>query len=175
MMEEVIKKVRYTEIDTEIGILTVAKTDNGVCWISFGSNEDTLYQLKIWAKKWLNTDQIIKVDNELSEIKNQLVDYFNGTIKNFDLELDIYGTPFQKLVWESLLNIPYGEVRSYKDIAIQINSPKSVRAVGGANQNNPLPIIVPCHRVIGSNGNLVGYAGGIDIKRNLLKLEGYIK
>lgn len=174
-VEDIVKKVYYSEVDTEIGILTVAKTDNGVCWINFGSNEDTLYQLKAWTKRWLNTDQLTKSDNELSEVKNQLIDYFTGKRKVFDLSLDIYGTSFQKLVWENLLNIPYGEVRSYKDIAAIINSPKSVRAVGGANQNNPLPIIMPCHRVIGSNGNLVGYAGGIDVKRSLLELEGYIK
>ncbi|WP_339064193.1 methylated-DNA--[protein]-cysteine S-methyltransferase [Tepidibacillus marianensis] len=89
------------------------------------------------------------------------------------MPVDLYGTAFQKLVWQSLITIPYGQVRSYKDIAIQINAPKAVRAIGGANHQNPVPIIIPCHRVIGTNGNLVGYGGGIEIKKSLLTLEGY--
>lgn len=83
----------------------------------------------------------------------------------------MYGTPFQRMVWDQLLLIPYGETRSYKDIANAIKSPKSVRAVGGANHHNPVPIIVPCHRVVGSNGALVGYGGGLSIKEALLDLE----
>ncbi|OEF98986.1 [Fe-S]-binding protein [Vulcanibacillus modesticaldus] len=172
-MKESSRVVYYTEMDSKIGPLTIAATNKGVCWIDFGKIEDTLYYLQRWAKRWINTEQVVFAQNELDDVKRQLHEYFNRDRKEFDLDVDLYGTPFQKLVWESLLMIPYGEVRTYKDIAIQINSPQSVRAIGGANHNNPVPIIVPCHRVIGSNGNLVGYGGGIEIKKILLELEGY--
>ena len=167
--------IYYCEMDSKVGPITIASTKKGVCWLEFGYNEKTINLLKIWAKKWMNTDQVIKGQDELDEAKKQLTEYFNKEREKFELEIDFYGTPFQNLVWESLLNIPYGEVRSYKDIAILINDSKSVRAIGGANHNNPIPIIVPCHRVIGSNGNLVGYGGGLKIKQFLLELEGYIK
>lgn len=167
------KALYYAELDTKIGLITIATTEKGVCWLDFGCNEKTINQLKIWAKKWANIEQVLEAQNELDDVKKQLTEYFNKKRKQFDLHIDLYGTSFQKLVWESLLTIPYGEVRSYKDIAKLINMPKSVRAVGGANHNNPIPIIVPCHRVIGSNGNLVGYGGGVEIKQFLLELEGY--
>jgi len=101
-----------------------------------------------------------------------LAEYFDGKRRRFDLPVDLYGTPFQLRVWRELKKIPYGEVRSYKELARAIGSPKAVRAVGGANNKNPVPILVPCHRVIGSNGSLVGYGGGLSIKEYLLKLEG---
>ena len=101
----------------------------------------------------------------------QLKEYFSGTRKSFDLPLELNGTNFQKKVWNALLDIPYGETRSYKDIAEQIGNPKAVRAVGGANHKNKLMIIVPCHRVIGANGSLTGYAGGVKAKARLIELE----
>lgn len=107
-------------------------------------------------------------------IKNaalQIDEFLNGLRKNFDLPLAPAGTHFQREVWKSLLQIPYGETRSYKDIAISINNPKSYRAVGMANNKNPIMIVIPCHRVIGSNGNLVGYGGGLNIKEILLNIE----
>ncbi len=163
----------YTELDTKIGPITVASTKRGICWLNIGCNEKTINQLRIWVKKWTNIEQILEAHNKLDDIKVQLIEYFDRKRTQFDLDLDLYGTSFQKLVWKSLLTIPYGEVRSYKEIAKLINMPKSVRAVGGANHNNPISIIVPCHRVIGSNGNLVGYGGGLEIKHFLLELEGY--
>ena len=102
---------------------------------------------------------------------DQLKEYFGGARKSFDLPLEMNGTEFQLKVWNELCNIPYGEIRSYKDIAEKIGNPKAVRAVGGANHKNKLMIIVPCHRVIGADGSLTGYAGGIDAKEKLLKLE----
>ena len=93
--------------------------------------------------------------------------------KNFDIEIEMIGTEFQKKVWKELLNIPYGETRSYKDIAIAIGNGKACRAVGNANNKNPIAIIVLCHRVVGSNGSMTGYAGGLDIKEKLLKIEKY--
>ena len=101
----------------------------------------------------------------------QLDEYFRGVRRNFDLPLCPHGTEFQKKVWQALLKIPYGEVCSYIDIANEIGSAKAFRAVGGANNKNPIPIIIPCHRVIGKNGKLVGYAGGLEIKKFLLEIE----
>jgi len=99
--------------------------------------------------------------------------YLGGQLKEFDLPLMPEGTPFMKNVWQKLLDVPYGQTASYKDIAIAVGTPKGVRAVGQANNRNPIPIIIPCHRIIGSNGDLVGYGGGLDMKRRLLGLEGY--
>lgn len=107
----------------------------------------------------------------LVEAQRQLEEYFAGTRERFDLPLDFDGTDFQRQVWQALLTIPFGETRSYAQIARQIGSPKAVRAVGAANGRNPISIIAPCHRVIGSNGKLTGFAGGMKAKAFLLKLE----
>jgi methylated-DNA-[protein]-cysteine S-methyltransferase len=108
----------------------------------------------------------------LAEAEAQLREYFAGTRTRFDLPLDAEGTDFQKRVWEQLLAIPFGETRTYGEIARAIGSPNAVRAVGGANGRNPLSIVAPCHRVIGGNGTLTGFAGGLEAKRYLLALEG---
>ena len=105
------------------------------------------------------------------EAARQLEEYFQGKRKTFKLPLKLKGTEFQKLVWDALLTIPYGETRSYSEIACQIGRPKASRAVGMANHRNPVAIVVPCHRVIGKNGSLTGYAGGLDKKEKLLDLE----
>ena len=107
----------------------------------------------------------------LQRVKKQLEEYFVGQRQQFDLPLDFQGTDFQQQVWKALLTIPYGETRSYKEIALQIGNEKAVRAVGAANGKNPISIIAPCHRVIGSSGALVGFAGGLDKKQILLSLE----
>ncbi len=109
----------------------------------------------------------------LSEAERQLHAYFAGELRRFDLPLDMVGTEFQKRVWRELETIPYGETRSYRQIAEGIGAPRAVRAVGAANGSNPLPIVIPCHRVIGSGGKLVGYGGGLPLKRRLLELEGW--
>lgn len=114
------------------------------------------------------------IDQETPLIKraySQLLEYFDGKRKVFDLPLAPQGTSFQQDVWEALQSIPYGSNKSYKDIAYQIDNIKALRAVGNANHRNPIEIIIPCHRVIGTNGNLVGYAHGLDIKEKLLQLE----
>ena len=108
----------------------------------------------------------------LDAARTQLEEYFAGERRTFSVPLDARGTAFQHQVWQALRQIPYGEVRSYRDIAISLGKEKAVRAVGAANGRNPLPIIVPCHRVIGSDGSLTGFAGGIEAKRTLLELEG---
>jgi methylated-DNA-[protein]-cysteine S-methyltransferase len=110
-------------------------------------------------------------DKAFSDAIDQLDAYFAGERREFDLELDLVGTNFQRRVWEALLTIPYGETRSYGYIAEQIGSPGAFRAVGLANGRNPIGIIVPCHRVIGANGSLIGYGGGLERKRTLLELE----
>ena len=107
----------------------------------------------------------------LLKVKQQLEQYFAGQRQQFNLPLDFQGTDFQQQVWRALLTIPYGETRRYKDIALQIGNEKAVRAVGAANGRNPISIIAPCHRVIGSGGALVGFAGGLDKKQILLSLE----
>lgn len=107
----------------------------------------------------------------LQQAKAELYDYFQGKRTHFELPLEFYGTEFQKKVWAELLKIPYGQTRSYLDIATALDNPKAVRAVGAANGKNPISIIAPCHRVIGKNGTLVGFAGGLEVKDQLLKLE----
>lgn len=108
----------------------------------------------------------------IKEAHRQLDDYLAGELKEFSLPLAPHGTDFTKSVWKHLCDIPYGETRSYKDIAIAAGNSKAVRAVGQANNRNPIPIFIPCHRVIGINGKLVGYGGGLEIKEKLLELEG---
>ncbi|QIB66172.1 methylated-DNA--[protein]-cysteine S-methyltransferase [Kineobactrum salinum] len=111
-------------------------------------------------------------DSVLQRARYQLQEYFAGTRRHFDLPLAPRGSPFQQQVWQVLQSIPYGELRSYRDIALALRRPTASRAVGAANGRNPLPIVIPCHRVIGSNGQLTGYAGGLDLKHTLLCLEG---
>ena len=134
----------------------------GICGLSFGASSE-------------NEDVLEEETALLSEAKRQLLEYFAGERKKFEVPLSMHGTKFQMRDWEELLAIPYGETRSYGEIARAIGCPKGSRAVGMANRNNPIAIIVPCHRVIGSNGSLTGYAGknkALDIKEYLLKLEG---
>ncbi len=107
----------------------------------------------------------------LLETQKQLSEYFAGKRQQFGLPLDFEGTEFQQKVWQALLSIPFGETRSYRDIAAQVGNVKAVRAVGAANGKNPISIIVPCHRVVGANGKLVGFAGGLENKDILLKIE----
>ncbi len=134
--------------------------------IELSHKDDILYGLNFVSKLNGNTSAFGKLVNA------QLQEYFNGKRKYFDVPYKLIGTPFQINVWNALAKIPYGQTRSYKDIAINVASPKGFRAVGMANNKNPISIIVPCHRVIGSNGSLVGYGGGLDIKIKLLQLEG---
>ncbi|OBI07700.1 cysteine methyltransferase [Mycolicibacter heraklionensis] len=113
----------------------------------------------------------IRDDTAFPEVAEQLAAYFAGELTEFDVTLEMAGTEFQRRVWTALLTIPYGQTRSYGQLASQVGSPSASRAVGLANGRNPISIIVPCHRVIGSNGSLTGYGGGIDRKRTLLDLE----
>ncbi len=135
-------------------------------------NDHTLNFVGFGQKGDADAKRITEPDNAL--IKNtfkQFDEYFAGKRKHFDLPYALEGTDFQKSAWEALCTIPYGETRSYKDMAIAIGNPQSCRAVGLANNKNPISIIVPCHRVIASSGHLAGYGGGVEIKQKLLDLE----
>jgi len=114
---------------------------------------------------WINST------TRFSKALNQLEAYFNGSLKTFDLDLDIQGTQFQKSVWQELLKIPYGETINYGEMARRIGNPNACRAVGMANGKNPISIIIPCHRVIGKDGSLTGFGGGMGVKKQLLELE----
>jgi len=141
-------------INTEIGPLSITMIDNAVSRIDFVESVDS---------------EIIP--SEMICIADELKDYLKGERKDFTFDLFIEGTTFQKQVWSELVNIPYGETRTYKAIAEAIGNPKAVRAVGGANNKNKIPIVIPCHRVIGADGSLTGYAGGVEIKKELLRIE----
>lgn len=152
--------VYYDEFSSPIGNLKIFERDGKIIEIAFEKDEI------------LNNEAIKKESKIIKICKKELEEYFLGVRKKFSLEMiKLEGTEFQLKVWNELLNIPYGERVSYKYIAEKIASPKGYRAVGNANNKNPIPIIVPCHRVVGSDKKLVGYAGGLDIKEFLLKLE----
>lgn len=163
------------EMNSPLGTLTIVATDHGVCHIHFGELVTSMATLNAWLKKQGRKGEIIRCEETLRPICEQLEDYFSGKRCTFDIPLDLCGTPFQKKVWNALKEIGYGETRSYKEVAQEVGAPKAVRAIGGANNKNPIPIIIPCHRVIGSNGNMVGYGGGLDKKEILLSLEGAIE
>ncbi len=144
-----------------IGSLTLMGDESGLRHILF---EKERYQVAIQDDWQKNPDFFVPV-------KKQLRAYFKGELKEFDLNLAPDGTVFQQKVWRALQNIPYGELVSYKTIADTIGNPKAVRAVGAANGKNPLPVVVPCHRVIGSDGSLTGFGGGLPTKQKLIDLE----
>ncbi|WP_426451014.1 methylated-DNA--[protein]-cysteine S-methyltransferase [Paenibacillus sp. S-38] len=167
------KAIRYHEIESPIGILTLGASSEGLCQIEFGSFAENESRLRDWSGRQFGTDAWERDPAELAVAADQLRRYFAGDLQVFELPLDLRGTPFQVRVWQELTAIPYGAACSYKQIAEAIGSPKAVRAVGGANNRNPVPIIVPCHRVIGAAGAMVGYGGGLSIKTFLLGLEGF--
>lgn len=150
-------------IDSPVGPLQLVASGGGLVAILWGAEDRQRVPLNIVAE-----DQAHAV---LCETEHQLRDYFAGQRQVFDLPLDFIGTDFQQKVWQALLTIPFGETRSYAEIARQIGHPTAVRAVGAANGRNPISIVAPCHRVVGSNGALTGFAGGLAVKDFLLKLE----
>ena len=152
----------YDYFDTGlIGRLTLAADEAGLRYIYFPKGRNT----RPIPADWRRRPEFFK------ETGRQLRAYFSGELKRFDLPLAPEGTAFQRQVWEALTRIPYGAVVSYKAIAEAVGRPKAVRAVGGANGKNPIPIVVPCHRVIGSNGTLTGFGGGLETKSRLIELE----
>jgi len=147
-----------------VGELRLVASDTGLAAILWPSEDPRRVRLN-------NVTAAPRHHPILAETRRQLKEYFAGQRQAFTLPLEFVGTPFQRQVWAALLTIPYGETRSYSDIARQIGSPAAVRAVGAANGRNPISIVAPCHRVIGTNGKLTGFAGGLDAKRWLLSLE----
>lgn len=150
---------RYIQyLETPSGLLMLTSTKSvliGVKWVEEKNREET------------------ESRPILEQTKSQLNEYFQGLRKDFNLSLDIRGTAFQKRVWHVIRQIPYGQLRSYQDIANALDNPSAPRAVGRANNKNPLAIIIPCHRVIGTNGLLTGYVGGLEVKKDLINLEKF--
>ena len=161
----------YKYIQTPLGKYLLAENGKGITFLEHVASElDPRIEKEIAAGEMVEADTPLLLEGE-----RQLQAYFNGERKEIDLPLDAAGTPpFQLKVWEALRQIPYGETRSYKDIAIAVENPKGVRAIGMANNRNPISIITPCHRVIGTSGKLVGYAGGLHLKEYLLNHEAKV-
>ncbi len=169
----------YGYLPSPIGKLLLAATERGLCRMDFEeglAEEVELASLAAWAAKLdgvpAGAVELVQGGGYIPQAIKELEEYFRGERTVFTVPADVRGTPFQQRVWQALVDIPYGTVCSYKDIAERIGSPKAVRAVGGANNRNPLPVIVPCHRVVGAAGHMVGYGGGLPIKETLLRLEG---
>jgi methylated-DNA-[protein]-cysteine S-methyltransferase len=154
----------YTIVDSPVGKLTLGASNTGLAAVLWDNDRPQVVSLTRAAESHEHP--------VLVETARQLEEYFAMARKSFDLPLDFGGTEFQRKVWNALLTIPYGETRSYGQIARQIGHPDAVRAVGAANGKNPISIVVPCHRVIGSTGSLTGFGGGLSAKAQLLELEG---
>lgn len=154
--------IHFLRMDTPIGVLTMAADAHGLLRIDFPPP----YQAPI-GDDWIEGDTPV-----LAQAQRQLREYFDGRRRHFDLPLSPRGTDFQRTVWSTLADIPYGKTWSYRDLAHRIGRPTATRAVGAANGRNPLPIVLPCHRVIGADGSLTGFGGGLPTKQFLLRLEG---
>ena len=165
-------KLYCTSFDSRIGRIYVASTENGVCKISVP--RETRKDFSDWLEQQFDLESVVDNRSRNKEVIDQLTRFFNGKLAKFTCPIDLIGTPFQIRVWKELAKIPYGTTISYKQLAKRVSAPKAFQAVGRANGSNPLPIIIPCHRVIGSNGSLVGYSCGIKTKEFLLRLEGSI-
>lgn len=156
---------RYIVFKSDLDDIYIGAKDNYIVGLFIGKAE---------FLEWKKEKDVEKVEDDplLKEAALQVKEYIRGERKEFQLPLRLNGTPFQKAVWNALLQIPYGETKSYQEIAVAIGNPKAVRAIGQANKANPISIIVPCHRVIGKNGHLTGYAGSrTDLKAKLLQIE----
>ena len=156
------EKLRYVFSDSPAGPLFLAASDKGLVWLEFRPRMQRIERGKI---------ELEESPGALAPYVKELDEYFSGDRRKFTFPLDLRGTEFQLKCWRALLEIPYGETRSYGDLARAIGHPTAFRAVGMSNNRNPIAIVVPCHRVIASDGTLCGYGGGLDIKRKLLDLE----
>lgn len=154
----------YRTMPSPVGVLKIVGSDKGIAGILWE-------QERAGRVPHLQAGLLEQEHPILTEAETQLTEYFSGTRTSFDLPLDLIGTDFNKKVWHALLTIPYGETRTYGQIAERIGAPTASRAVGTANGRNPVSIVAPCHRVIGANGTLTGFAGGLETKAYLLRLE----
>jgi len=159
-----------SKLHSPVGTLHLASSDQGVVCVSLSGKEDLLKDLE----RRVPDMELEENASKNKKVIGQLKEYFSGARKDFDLSLHLIGTEFHKLVWRQLCQVPFGQTASYKEIAEKIGKPKAMRAVGQANHRNPIPIIIPCHRIIGANGHLVGFGGGLDMKRFLLSHEGVL-
>jgi O-6-methylguanine DNA methyltransferase len=157
--------LHHSQMDSPIGPLNFAVSEKGLVALEFDRGS---FPSKSRHKNLLWEESAEKTKPFTRELK----EYFAGERREFSFPLDLRGTPFQLQCWRALLAIPYGETRTYADIARSVRNPQAFRAVGMANNRNPIAIVVPCHRVIATNGTLCGYGGGLDVKRKLLQLEG---
>ncbi|MDY0407772.1 methylated-DNA--[protein]-cysteine S-methyltransferase [Virgibacillus soli] len=167
-------EIYYEEMASPIGPLLLLKYEGKIIRIDFGILADLEVELAIWLDRFVPVDKYT-FKHDASQFEQELIQldsYFTKRTTHFQMDYQLFGTPFQQKVWEKLVEeIPYGQMKSYKDIAIAIGNVKAVRAIGGAVNKNPLSIVVPCHRVVGATGKLVGYNGGLDKKEFLLQLE----
>lgn len=163
------EKIYYSAFDSYLlGKVFVASTERGVCAVDFLKTESAFLRK---LKERFGGGEIVKEVRKNKKAVGQLRKYLKGELRRFDCQLDFEGTSFQRKVWSALAKIPYGQTRSYQEIAKSIGHPKAFRAVGNANGQNSIPLIVPCHRVIESNGGLGGFGHGIEVKKRLLNLE----
>ncbi len=170
MIELFENKVVRKNLETPLGIMIACATDKGLCMLEFSDRRALLTEYKE-IEKYFKTSIKDGTNEIIENIEIELKKYFSGELKDFSVPLDAPGSEFQKRVWNQLLKIPYGETRSYKAQSIAINSPDSVRAVANANGKNRISIVIPCHRVIGEDGSLTGYGGGLHRKQWLLNHE----
>jgi methylated-DNA-[protein]-cysteine S-methyltransferase len=160
--------VSFDVADTQIGPLLLAVTERGLCRISFDPEPDR--ETETLARTF--GVRVLRAPRELDPVRRELEEYFEGRRRDFDLPLDLRGREgFSRDILERLAKVPYGEVTTYKSLAVEAGNPRAARAVGTIMNRNPIPIVLPCHRVVGSNGSLVGYGGGLERKRLLLDLE----
>jgi methylated-DNA-[protein]-cysteine S-methyltransferase len=160
--------VSFDVADTQIGPLLLAVTERGLCRISFDPEPDR--ETETLARTF--GVRVLRAPRELDLVRRELEEYFEGRRRDFDLPLDLRGREgFSRDILERLAKVPYGEVTTYKSLAVEAGNPRAARAVGTIMNRNPIPIVLPCHRVVGSNGSLVGYGGGLERKRLLLDLE----
>lgn len=166
--------ISSSSVETPMGTMRVVATEHGiqeVAWLGLEDAEPGTEELRHEDYGHVNTLQQ-RALHWVQQTQRQLDEYFRGIRQEFDLNVSLQGTAFQQNVWRALSQIPYGETRSYRDIAISVGKPQAVRAVGQANRRNPVAVIIPCHRVVGVNGQLVGYAGShVGLKADLLGLE----
>jgi len=160
----------WSSFTSQIGVVYIASTEKGVCKVSIPGQ--TKKEFMSWMEHHADGGTITESKRKHKVVVDQLNRYFNRKLVKFNVRLDLVGTDFQRSVWKELRKIRYGTSISYKDLAKRIGKPKGAQSVGRANGANPLPIIIPCHRVIGSDSRLVGYAAGIKTKEFLLRLEG---
>ncbi len=160
--------VSFDVADTPIGPLLLAVTERGLCRISFDPEPDR--ETETLARTF--GVRVLRAPRQLDPVRRELDEYFEGNRRDFDLPLDLRGREgFSRDILERLAKVPYGEVTTYKSLAVEAGNPRAARAVGTIMNRNPIPIVLPCHRVVGSNGSLVGYGGGLERKRLLLDLE----